>query len=106
MDPSVIADGVWRGELSFAIGLKNLILDTTNIPGGSSFTALYWGVAQASQTQNLTIRLPPSAGGNGHTGIRLGRGSTLGLADIRIEKGQVRRLLFFFRSLFSRNEPR
>jgi hypothetical protein len=29
-----------------------------------------------------------SSNGNGHTGIRLGRGSTLGLADVRIEKGQ------------------
>jgi len=30
-----------------------------------------------------------SSNGNGHTGIRLGRGSTLGLSDVRVERGQV-----------------
>ena len=29
-----------------------------------------------------------SSNGNGHTGIRLGRGSTLGLSDVRVERGQ------------------
>jgi hypothetical protein len=38
-----------------------------------------------------------SVNGNGHTGIRLGRGSTLGLADVRVERGQVR---FLTQSLF------
>ena len=32
--------------------------------------------------------MPKSSNGNGHSGIRLGRGSTLGLADIRVEGGQ------------------
>lgn len=32
--------------------------------------------------------MPQSVNGNGHTGIRLGRGSTLGLSDVRIERGQ------------------
>lgn len=30
-----------------------------------------------------------SVNGQGHTGIQLGRGSTLGLADVRVERGQV-----------------
>ncbi|KAH7319508.1 family 55 glycoside hydrolase [Rhexocercosporidium sp. MPI-PUGE-AT-0058] len=76
------------GELSFAVGLKNLILDTTSIPGGNAFTALWWGVAQAAQLQNVKITMASSVNGNGHTGIRLGRGSTLGLADVRVERGQ------------------
>ncbi|KAH7035656.1 glycoside hydrolase family 55 protein [Microdochium trichocladiopsis] len=76
------------GELSFAVGLKNLILDTTSIPGGNAFTALYWGVAQVAQLQNIKITMASSSGGNGHTGIRLGRGSTLALADVRVERGQ------------------
>ncbi|KAK4463428.1 glycoside hydrolase [Cladorrhinum samala] len=84
LDPTL--DG--RGELSFAVALKNLVLDTTNIPGGQAFTALYWGVAQAAHTQNLRIIMPTSLNGNGHTGIRLGRGSTLGVSDVRIERGQ------------------
>eukprot|EP00026_Physarum_polycephalum_P003672 Phypoly_transcript_03685.p1 GENE.Phypoly_transcript_03685~~Phypoly_transcript_03685.p1 ORF type:complete len:749 (+),score=83.23 Phypoly_transcript_03685:122-2368(+) len=76
------------GELSFAVGLKNLILDTTNVNGGSAFTALYYGVAQACQLQNIKIVMAPSVNGNGHTGILLGRGSTLGVSDVRVEKGQ------------------
>ncbi|KAK3939632.1 putative glycoside hydrolase family 55 protein [Diplogelasinospora grovesii] len=76
------------GELSFAVGLKNLILDTTAIPGGNAFTALWWGVAQAAQLQNVKITMASSVNGNGHSGIRLGRGSTLGLADVRVERGQ------------------
>ncbi|KAK3187626.1 hypothetical protein K4F52_003684 [Lecanicillium sp. MT-2017a] len=83
-DPTV--DG--RGELSFAVGLKNIILDTTNIAGGNAFTALHWGVAQGAQLQNVKIHMPSSSGGNGHTGIRLSRGSTLGVSDVRIERGQ------------------
>ncbi|KAG6009657.1 hypothetical protein E4U21_001721 [Claviceps maximensis] len=76
-----------KGELSFAVGLKNLVLDTTAIRASLNYTALYWGVAQAAQLQNMKIRMPTSKKDKGHTGIRLGRGSTLGLADVRIENG-------------------
>ncbi|CAM1510755.1 Fc.00g082680.m01.CDS01 [Cosmosporella sp. VM-42] len=77
------------GELSFAVGLKNLILDTTSISGeGQDFTALWWGVAQGAQLQNVKVTMASSSNGHGHTGIRLGRGSTLGLADVRVERGQ------------------
>ncbi|KAL5088060.1 hypothetical protein Trisim1_007227 [Trichoderma cf. simile WF8] len=77
-----------KGELSFAVAIKNVVLDTTAIPGGNSFTALWWGVAQAAHLQNVRITMSSSSGGNGHTGIRMGRGSTLGLADVRVERGQ------------------
>ncbi|KAK0671590.1 glycoside hydrolase family 55 protein [Cercophora samala] len=76
------------GELSFAVALKHIILDTRNVPGATNFTALYWGVAQASHLQNVKIVMPRSKAGNGHTGIKLGRGSTLGVSDVRIESGQ------------------
>ncbi|KAL2151691.1 hypothetical protein VTH82DRAFT_6789 [Thermothelomyces myriococcoides] len=76
------------GELSFAVSLKNIILDTTDVPGDAPFVALYWGVAQAAHLQNVVIRMPPSVNGNGHSGIRMGRGSTLAVADVRIEGGQ------------------
>ncbi|KAM7202947.1 Pectin lyase fold/virulence factor [Naviculisporaceae sp. PSN 640] len=88
-DPAATDD---RGELSFTVGLKNIVLDTRSI-SSQQFTALYWGVAQGSQLQNVKIVMPPSASGVGenlgHTGIRMGRGSTLGLADVRIEGGQT-----------------
>ncbi|KAK4141518.1 glycoside hydrolase [Dichotomopilus funicola] len=76
------------GELSFAVSLKNVILDTTAVSGTASFTALWWGVAQAAHLQNVVIKMPSSSGGKGHSGIRLGRGSTLLVADVRIERGQ------------------
>ncbi|KAK4119685.1 glycoside hydrolase family 55 protein [Parathielavia appendiculata] len=76
------------GELSFAVALKNLVLDTTNVAGNAPFVALYWGVAQAAHLQNVKIRMPYSVNGAGHTGIRLGRGSTLAVSDVRIERGQ------------------
>lgn len=62
---------------------------------GNAFTALWWGVAQGAQTQNVKITMASSINGKGHTGIRLGRGSTLGLADVRIERGQVRQFIIF-----------
>jgi len=71
------------------IGLKNIILDTTDIPGDSDFTALYWGVSQGSQLQNVKIKMPSSSNGKGHSGMHLGRGSTLAVSDLRIEGGQV-----------------
>lgn len=39
-----------------------------------------------------------SSNGNGHTGIQLGRGSTLGLSDVRIEHGQVSPLSVLLRA--------
>ncbi|KAK4235025.1 glycoside hydrolase [Achaetomium macrosporum] len=76
------------GELSFAVSLKNIILDTKNVPGSQPFTALYWGVAQVAHLQNVKIRMPYSVNGAGHSGMRLGRGSTLAVSDVRIEGGQ------------------
>ncbi|KAL4724576.1 hypothetical protein ACLX1H_008017 [Fusarium chlamydosporum] len=75
------------GEISFAVGVKNIILDTTAIDADRAFTALFWGVAQVCQLQNIRIKMPEAGKDLGHSGIRLGRGSTLGLADIRIENG-------------------
>lgn len=56
---------------------------------GTPFAALWWGVAQGAQLQNVRITMASSVNGAGHSGIRLGRGSTLGLSDVRIERGLV-----------------
>jgi hypothetical protein len=81
------------GELSFTVGLKNIVLDTTNVAASAPFVALWWGVAQGAQLQNVKIHMPWSVNGAGHSGIRLGRGSTLGVSDVRIEGGQVGALI-------------
>lgn len=76
------------GELSFAVALKNVVLDTTDVDQWSGFKALDWSVAQAAHLQNVKIVMPPvGSDNNGHTGIFLTRGSTLGLADVHIEGG-------------------
>ena len=85
-DPST---GV-SGELSFTVALKNIVLDTTNVAASAPFVALWWGVAQGAHLQNVKIHMPWSVNGAGHSGIRLGRGSTLSVSDVRIEGGQVR----------------
>jgi hypothetical protein len=78
-----------RGELSFTVAIKNVIFDTTNIPGDAPFVALGWSVAQGSHLQNVVIRMPPAgSSGTGHSGIRMNRGSTLAVSDVRIEGGQ------------------
>ncbi|KHO01498.1 beta-1,3-glucanase precursor [Metarhizium album ARSEF 1941] len=76
------------GELANTVALKNVILDTTAVEGYRELAALYWGVAQGSHLQNVQIRMAPSPNGTeGHTGIRLGRGSILSLGDVRVENG-------------------
>ncbi|PHH70213.1 hypothetical protein CDD82_7263 [Ophiocordyceps australis] len=75
------------GEESFAVGLKNLVLDTTQMAPEKDFTALWWGVGQGAQLQNVRISMAASRDGRGHSGIRLGRGSTLGVSDVRLERG-------------------
>ncbi|KAG6009746.1 hypothetical protein E4U21_001495 [Claviceps maximensis] len=75
------------GELGFTIALKNLILDTTNIDGSRDFKAVNWRVAQGSHMQNVKIIMPRSGETNGHTGVWVGQGSSLGLSGIRVEQG-------------------
>lgn len=73
------------GELKFSLELKNLILDTTANAGDSSFTALSWRVAQNSATTNLQINMPQGA----HTGVYMGQGSTIQIADISFSYGSI-----------------
>ncbi|RGP71680.1 glycoside hydrolase family 55 [Fusarium longipes] len=89
---STLVDGMdssvgGRGEISFSVGVKNVILDTTAFDNNKEFTALYWGVAQVCQLQNIHIRMPKAGTDFGHSGMRLGRGSTLSVADVCVEGG-------------------
>ncbi|KAG6013810.1 hypothetical protein E4U54_006314 [Claviceps lovelessii] len=75
------------GELGFTIGLKNLIIDTTNIDADAPFKAVNWRVAQGSQMQNVRIIMPKCGELGGHTGIWVGQGSSLGISNVRVEQG-------------------
>ena len=73
------------GELWFSVMLKNLILDTTANSANSDFTALSWRVAQNTALVNMQIRMPQKA----HTGIWMGQGSALSVADTSFTNGNI-----------------
>lgn len=68
------------GTTNFFIGIKNIIIDTTNINPNTAVVALTWGVAQACQLTNIKIQMPSNSGG--HVGIDLNQGSTTAVSDI------------------------
>lgn len=67
-------------ETSFAIVMKNVILDTTALDPNRKFTALQWGVAQGSGLTNVQIRMPTMS--TGHIGINIIAGSTIAVTDV------------------------
>jgi hypothetical protein len=67
-------------ETSFAMLVKNVIIDTTTLSPDRHFTALQWGVAQGSGLTNVKIRMPKSS--TGHTGIHINAGSTIAVTDV------------------------
>jgi hypothetical protein len=67
-------------ETSFAVVMKNVILDTSDLNPDRHFTALQWGVAQGSGLTNVQIRMPLVS--TGHVGIDLVAGSTIAVTDV------------------------
>jgi len=67
-------------ETSFAIVVKNVILDTTALDPNRHFTALQWGVAQGSGLTNVQVRMPSIS--TGHIGIDINAGSTIAVTDV------------------------
>ncbi|CAI7617542.1 unnamed protein product [Penicillium glandicola] len=74
-------------ETSFAMLIKNVIIDTTALKPDRHFTALQWGVAQGSGLTNVKIRMPEDS--TGHTGIDVHAGSTVAVTDVHIIGGAV-----------------
>jgi hypothetical protein len=73
------------GELHFSVMLKNVILDTTLNAARENFVALSWRVAQNTALVNVEIRMPPAV----HTGIWMGQGSALSVADTKFVNGSI-----------------
>jgi hypothetical protein len=73
------------GELHFSVMLKNIILDTTRHADSENFVALSWRVAQNTALVNVEIRMPPAS----HTGIWMGQGSVLSVADTKFVNGRI-----------------
>ena len=74
-------------ETSFMTLLKNVIIDTTNVPKDNTLTALRWAAAQGGGLTNISINMPTYSGG--HTGILLNGGSLIALCDVNILGGAV-----------------
>ncbi|KAG8408972.1 hypothetical protein J3458_019979 [Metarhizium acridum] len=55
--------------------------------GSSDLSAVNWRVAQGAHMQNVRIVMPTSGPTGGHTGIFVGQGSSLGVSDVRVERG-------------------
>ncbi|CAG8942997.1 unnamed protein product [Penicillium salamii] len=74
-------------ETSFAIVMKNIILDTTALDPSRKIGALQWGVAQGSGLTNLKISMPTDS--VGHVGIDIKAGSTIAVTDVDITGGAI-----------------
>jgi glucan 1,3-beta-glucosidase len=74
--------------INFYIGMKNLILTSTNIAASTSFTLLDWSVSQATQLTNVVFNMPDYS--TGHTGIAMPEGgSGTIMNDLTINGGAV-----------------
>jgi glucan 1,3-beta-glucosidase len=58
----------WISTTVFFRTIRNLILDTTDIPAGNSVSAIHWPTAQATSLQNMVFELS-DAPNNRHQGV-------------------------------------
>lgn len=85
--PTIKADANWNtsfvwyakqnnldATINFYIGLKNLIFDTTAIPGSQNVSILDWSISQAVQLTNVLFNMAP--GGTGHGAIMMPEGGS------------------------------
>lgn len=59
---------------NFYMGIKNLVLDSTNVAAATNFTILDWSVSQATQLANVVFNMPNYS--TGHTGITMPEGGS------------------------------
>ena len=67
--------------INFYVGIKNLVLDSTQAPSEVEFLLLDWSVSQATQLTNTLFRMPY---GSSHTGVSTvegGSGTFMGNLD-------------------------
>ncbi|KAG0651926.1 glucan 1 [Hyphodiscus hymeniophilus] len=67
--------------INFYIGVKNLVLDSTKVSSGTTFTIMDWSVSQGTQLTNVLFKMPPASK---HTGVSTpegGSGTYMGNLD-------------------------
>ena len=66
--------------------IRNLVLDTTEVPSNSNIKAIHWPTAQATSLENLLIKMNDQAGTQ-HQGLFIESGSGGFMSDIQFYGG-------------------
>ncbi|RFU24725.1 hypothetical protein B7463_g11612, partial [Scytalidium lignicola] len=59
---------------NFYIGIKNIVIDSTNIDPATTVSLLDWSVSQATQLSNVVFNMPDYS--TGHTGLQMPEGGS------------------------------
>jgi glucan 1,3-beta-glucosidase len=73
-DPYYISNLNWVSTNVFMRQIRNLVIDTTNIPASSAATGIHWPTAQATSIQNVVFQLS-AAPGTQHVGLFIESGA-------------------------------
>lgn len=60
-------DPNFGGTINFYIGIKNIVIDSTDVDPNRRITLLDWTVSQATQLTNVVFKMPQGA--EGHVGL-------------------------------------
>ncbi len=81
-------DPNFDSTINFYIAMKNVVLDSTLVPGAQNITLIDWSVSQAVQLTNVVFNMAPGA--TGHTGLSMPEGgSPLMMNDLTFQGGAV-----------------
>ncbi|KAJ6780035.1 hypothetical protein PWT90_01207 [Aphanocladium album] len=78
----------YDSTINFYIGLKNIVLDSTQVPASQNITLLNWAVSQNVQLANVVFNMANK--GSGHTGLSMPEGgSPLIMNNLLFQGGSV-----------------
>ena len=81
-------DPNFDSTINFFIGIKNIVIDSTNVDPGANLYLLDWSISQACQLSNVRFQMPN--GSSGHTGLHMPEGgSALIINDCSFNGGNV-----------------
>lgn len=60
-------DPNYGGTVNFYVGMKNVIIDSTDVDPNKRIALLDWTVSQSTQLTNVVFKMPPGA--EGHVGL-------------------------------------
>ena len=66
--------------------IRNIVIDTTSVPGDQAQNGIHWPTAQATSLQNVIFRLSEAAG-NKHVGLFIENGKIT--SDVHLSKSDT-----------------